>query len=80
MFESFFGFTGTPFTKNVPLDSLYKSPALTEVLGRLQMTAEHQLFAALTAEVGAGKTTAIGNLTQFWINHPTSCFTCQIHS
>ena len=59
MFESFFGFTGTPFTKNVPLDSLYKSPALTEVLGRLQMTAERQLFAVLTAEVGAGKTTAI---------------------
>lgn len=59
MMESFFGFSGTPFTKNVPLDSLYKSPALSEVLGRFQMSAEKQLFTILTAEVGAGKTTAI---------------------
>lgn len=59
MIESFFGFTGTPFSKGVPLDALYNSPALSEVLARLQMTAERQLFAVLTAEVGAGKTTAI---------------------
>ena len=59
MIESFFGFTGTPFSKSVSLDALYFSPALSEVLARLQMTAERQLFAVLTAEVGAGKTTAI---------------------
>ena len=49
MIELFFGFTGTLFSKGVPLDALYNSHALCEVLARLQMTAERQLFTVLTA-------------------------------
>ena len=50
MIESFFGLTGTPFSKGVPLDALYNSPALSEVLARLQMTAERLHFAPLSGQ------------------------------
>ena len=61
MFESFYGFTRTPFTRDIPTDQLYPSVMLEETIGRLEYAAERQLFAVLTGDSGTGKTTAIRN-------------------
>jgi general secretion pathway protein A len=59
MIEAFFELRNTPFTRDIPTDKLYESILLEETIGRLTYTAEKQLFAVLTADVGCGKTTAI---------------------
>lgn len=59
MFESFFGMKHTPFLNSIPCDQLYMSSMLDETLGRLAYTAEKQLFAVVTSDVGCGKTTAL---------------------
>lgn len=59
MFESYFGMSATPFTRNIPEESLYESQAMHEALGRLTYAADHQLFAVVTADAGCGKSTLI---------------------
>jgi type II secretory pathway predicted ATPase ExeA len=59
MFEVFYGFKHTPFTRNIPTDQLYQSLILEETLGRLQYAADRQMFAVVTGDCGTGKTTAI---------------------
>ena len=59
MFEDFYGFQRTPFTRDIPTDQLYPSMMLEEVSGRLQFAAERQLFAVVTGDCGTGKTTAL---------------------
>lgn len=59
MFESFFEMSNTPFTRDVPVDKLYESKSMHEVLARLSYVAEMQLFAAITADSGCGKSTLI---------------------
>lgn len=49
----------TPFQNSIPCDQLYMSSMLDETLGRLFYTAEKQLFAVVTSDVGCGKTTAL---------------------
>ena len=36
MFESFYGLSHTPFSRNIPVDQLYLSDMLEETLGRLK--------------------------------------------
>ena len=59
MFEGFFGMKYTPFTRNVPPDSLYESASTANILGRLGYVADRQLFAVLTSDAGCGKSTMI---------------------
>ena len=59
MYEQYFGMTHTPFSRNIPPEELYESPAMSEALGRLTYAAENQLFAVVTGESGNGKTTLI---------------------
>ncbi len=59
MFEVFYGFKHTPFTRNIPTAQLYQSLILEETLGRLQYAADRQMFAVVTGDCGTGKTTAI---------------------
>lgn len=47
MFESFYGLTRTPFSRDIPTDQLYQSHLLEETLGRLEYTAQRQMFAVL---------------------------------
>lgn len=62
MFESFYGMTQTPFTRDVPPQALYASLALEEILSRLAYVAERQWFAVVTGDCGTGKSTAIRGL------------------
>lgn len=59
MFESFYKLEKTPFSRDIPTDQLYQSHMLEETLGRLEYTAQRQLFAVLTGDCGTGKTTTI---------------------
>lgn len=59
MFEDFYGFEHTPFSRDIPESELYHPVALDEILGRLEYAAERQLFAVLTGDCGTGKTTVI---------------------
>ncbi len=59
MFESFYGLQKTPFSRDIPTDQLYQSHLLEETLGRLEYTAQRQMFAVLTGDCGTGKTTTI---------------------
>ena len=59
MFESFYNFEKTPFSRDIPTEELYPSFILEETLGRLNYAAERQLFAVITGDCGTGKTTTI---------------------
>ena len=63
MFESFYGFIHTPFSRDIPTDELYPTVMLEEMLGRLGYAAERQLFAVVTGDCGTGKTTTIRRFT-----------------
>ena len=59
MYEQYFGMKHTPFSRSIPPDALYESPAMTDALGRLAYAADKQLFAVVTSDAGCGKTTLI---------------------
>ena len=59
MFEAFFEMKRTPFTRDVPPESLYEPPFLADTLGRLSYAADRQLFAVVTGDAGCGKSTLI---------------------
>src|SRR5690554_2208594 len=59
MYETFYGLSNTPFSRDIPTDQLYPSVMMEEVLGRLQHAAERQLFAVVTGDCGTGKTTTL---------------------
>jgi type II secretory pathway predicted ATPase ExeA len=62
MFEPFYGMGHTPFTRDVPPEALYTSPALHEIVSRLEYAAERQWFAVVTGDCGTGKSTTIRRL------------------
>ena len=59
MYESYFNMKHTPFTRDVPPDKLYESPAMGAAFDRLCYVADRQLFAVVTADSGCGKSTLI---------------------
>ena len=59
MYESYFNMKHTPFTRDVPPDKLYESPAIGAAFDRLCYVADRQLFAVVTADSGCGKSTLI---------------------
>lgn len=64
MFESFYGLSRTPFSRDIQTDELYVFPLLEDALGRLEYAAKRQLFAVVTGDCGTGKTTAIRRFTE----------------
>ena len=59
MFETFYGFARTPFSREIPTQELYSSMMLEEMLSRLEYAAQRQLFAVITGDCGTGKTTTV---------------------
>ena len=59
MYRSFFEMERMPFVRDVPIQELYESPAMSEALGRLAYAADRQLFAVITADAGCGKSTLL---------------------
>jgi type II secretory pathway predicted ATPase ExeA len=59
MFEKFYSFTNTPFSRTIPTASLYKGNDSDELIERLKYAAGKQLFAVLIGDSGTGKTTTL---------------------
>lgn len=64
MFESFYGFSRAPFSRDIPTSELYESVILEETLSRLEYAAQRQWFAVVTGDCDTGKTTAIRRFTE----------------
>ena len=64
MFEAFFSFTGTPFSRNIPVAELMQTDGRSELHGRLQYVARMRAFGVFTGDAGTGKTTAIRKFAQ----------------
>lgn len=59
MLESHFGFTRTPFAKDLDPSAFFQSAAYQESLARLQYLVQSNGFGCLTGPTGSGKTTLI---------------------
>jgi type II secretory pathway predicted ATPase ExeA len=59
LFEEFYSLTGTPFSRDIPVESLYNSNVVEEVISRLEFVADRQEFALIVGDCGTGKTTII---------------------
>jgi type II secretory pathway predicted ATPase ExeA len=59
MYEAFFGFTGTPFARDIPVKELFETQSSKELHGRLNYVARTRAFGVFTGDAGTGKTTAI---------------------
>jgi type II secretory pathway predicted ATPase ExeA len=63
-FEAFFGFTGTPFSRDIPVNQLLETESSKELQGRLNYVARTRAFGVFTGDTGTGKTTAIRKFSQ----------------
>lgn len=59
MYEEYFGFEKAPFTRDIEVKKLYLHEDFQELKSRLKYAIDNRLFAAVTGEVGSGKTTAV---------------------
>jgi len=64
MFEAFFGFTGTPFSRDISVNHLLETESGKELQGRLNYVARTRAFGVFTGDAGTGKTTAIRKFSQ----------------
>ena len=62
MFEEFYSLSNTPFTRDIPVESLYNSNVVEEVISRLEFVAARQQFALVVGDCGTGKSTIIRKL------------------
>lgn len=59
MYEEYFGLSKTPFTRDIDVKKLYFHEDFQELKSRLKYAIDNRLFAAVTGEVGVGKSTTI---------------------
>jgi len=59
MYERYYNFTNTPFSRTIPSKSLYKGDDSDELIERLKYAAHKQLFAVVLGDSGTGKTTTL---------------------
>ena len=59
MFQEFYGFTRTPFSKTIPTRDLFPAAGQAELAARLTYLLRESGFGLVTGEVGSGKSTAV---------------------
>lgn len=62
MYKDYFGMTGEPFARNVPVSEMYESAELKEMAERLRAGIAGNEFMILVSEPGCGKTTLLRRL------------------
>jgi type II secretory pathway predicted ATPase ExeA len=60
--EAFFGFSRTPFGRDIPISKLMKSAQWNEMNERLMHVTQTRSFGVFTGDTGTGKTTALRRL------------------
>ena len=63
-FEAFFGFTGTPFSRDIPVINYWRRKAAKNCRGGSTMWPRTRAFGVFTGDAGTGKTTAIRKFSQ----------------
>lgn len=63
MYESYYGLSRPPFSKDISPSELYVHPGHDEVVARLTYLVKQKAIGVLTAEVGCGKSVALRALT-----------------
>jgi general secretion pathway protein A len=63
-FEAYFGFNGTPFCRDIPINELLETAGFKELQGRLNHITQRRSFGVFTGDAGTGKTTAIRKFSQ----------------
>jgi len=58
-YEEYFGFSDTPFSRDIPVNELLKTKRWNELVERLKYVAKKREFGVFTGEPGSGKTTAL---------------------
>jgi len=59
MYESYYGFTRSPFSKDISASQLFVYPGHDEAVARLTHLVKEKAIGVLTAEVGCGKSVAL---------------------
>jgi len=59
MYERYYNFNNTPFSRTIPSKDLYKGNDSDELIERLKYAAQKQLFAVVLGDSGTGKTTTL---------------------
>jgi len=59
MYERFYNFCNTPFSRTIPSKNLYRGNDSDELIERLKYAAQRQLFAVVLGDSGTGKTTSL---------------------
>ncbi len=62
MYESYYGFTKTPFTKDISPSQLFNHNQHEEALARLSYVVKERSIGVLTGEVGSGKSVALRSM------------------
>lgn len=62
IYNAFFGFTHTPFQRDIPSEQFFCAPALEELHSRLRYLVQTRATGLLTGEPGSGKSTALRRL------------------
>jgi type II secretory pathway predicted ATPase ExeA len=60
----YFGFSATPFGRDIPVAELMKSPQWNEMTSRLLHVAKYGEFGVFTGATGTGKTTAVRRMAE----------------
>jgi general secretion pathway protein A len=63
MFQQFYGFTCSPFSKSIPTDDLFETAGQKELAARLTFLVRERGFGLVTGEFGSGKSTAVRAFT-----------------
>lgn len=63
MFQEFYGFTRSPFSKTIPTTDLFVTDAQKELAARLTYLVREHGFGLVTGEIGSGKSTAVRAFT-----------------
>lgn len=63
MYQTFFGFEATPFTRAIATSDVLATPGCKEIHARLTLALRERGIALVTGEVGSGKSTAVRAFT-----------------